>query len=98
MKEHFPGLKLNKFPRRVLKLDFEKDILPAEKKLIEEYGFLKEEVNFIMKYKPTVILLDHLKDEGMNTLYKVFVQDKGFDLDVVRTLVIKYPYILGKTQ
>lgn len=34
----------------------------------------------------------------MNNLYKFFVEKKGFELDVLRTLVIKYPYILGKTE
>jgi hypothetical protein len=28
--EHYPGLKLRKFPLRILDLDFEKDILAAE--------------------------------------------------------------------
>jgi hypothetical protein len=30
MLDHFPGMKFKKFPLRVLDLDFEKDILPAE--------------------------------------------------------------------
>ena len=51
-----------------------------------------------MKYKPSFILLDHLEREGMNTLNKLFVEKKGFELDIVRTLVIKYPYILGKRE
>jgi hypothetical protein len=91
-------LKKSRFPGRVLKLDFERDILAAEQKLINTYGFLKEEINFVMKYKPSFILLDHVGDkEGMHALNKFFVQEKGFDLDAVRTLVVKYPYILGKT-
>lgn len=48
---------------RVAELDFEKDIAPAEKKLIEEYGFVKEEIDFIMKYKPSFILFEK---EGEN--------------------------------
>ena len=39
MKAHYPGLKVGRFPRKALNLDFERDILPAEKKLTEEYGF-----------------------------------------------------------
>jgi len=35
MRSHFPGLKLKRFPRRVLNMDFENDILPAEQKLID---------------------------------------------------------------
>jgi hypothetical protein len=34
----------------------------------------------------------------MNTIYKVFVEQRKFELDAVRTLIVKYPYILGKTE
>jgi len=39
MKSHFPGLKLARFPQKALTLNFERDILPAEKRLMDEYGF-----------------------------------------------------------
>ena len=51
-----------------------------------------------MRYKPNFILFDKVQNEGMNNLYRVFVEKKGFELDVLRTLVIKYPYILGKSE
>lgn len=59
---------------------------------------MKEEINYIMRYKPNFILFDKVENEGMNNLYKIFVEKKGFELDVLRTLVIKYPYILGKSE
>ncbi len=31
-------------------------------------------------------------------LYKYFVEEKGFDIDALRTLIVKYPYVLGKTR
>lgn len=34
----------------------------------------------------------------MQVLNRVFVDKKGFNLDTVRTLVVKYPYILGKSE
>lgn len=99
MREHFPGLKMRRFPLRCINMDFEKDILPAEQKLIDQYGFVKEEINFVMRYKPTFILFDlQGEKEGMHVLARYFVDKKGFDLDAVRTLVVKYPYILGKTE
>jgi len=71
--------------------------LPAEEKLINLYGFVKEEINFVMKHKPTFILLDIDGDRvGMNGLYKFFVEKLSFDIDAVRTLVVKYPVILSK--
>jgi hypothetical protein len=39
-------------------LDFERDIIPAEEKLINDYGFLLEEIKFVMRYNPKFILLE----------------------------------------
>jgi hypothetical protein len=83
-----------------LNLDFDKDVLPAEEKLISQFGFMKEEVNFIMRYNPKFILLSEnqrTRDIGIEAMHKYFVQEKGFELDTVRTLVVRYPYILSKT-
>lgn len=34
----------------------------------------------------------------MNALNRFFVEKKGYELDALRTLVVKYPYILGKNE
>lgn len=34
----------------------------------------------------------------MNTLRDFFVKKYGFDMELVRTLVVKYPFILSKTH
>ena len=91
-------MKLSRFSRRALALDFEKDILPLEQRLINEYGFVKEEVNFMVRHRPSIILLDQEKDVGIPVLHRFFVEKKGFDIDTMRTLVVKYPYIAGKTE
>ncbi len=52
-----------------------------------------------MRYKPSFILYDiDGKSHGMNVLYDYFVKVKGFELDALRTLIVKYPYILSKTS
>lgn len=51
-----------------------------------------------MKHKPSFILFEVSPKIGMNILYKYFVQQKGFDIDLLRTLVVKYPYILQKEE
>ena len=89
-------MKLSKFPRRALDLDFEKDILPNEQKMIDKYGFVKEEVNFIVKHRPSFIISN--EEVGMDVLYRFFVEKKGYDIDTLRTLVVKYPFIAGKTE
>lgn len=92
-------IKISRFPTRIYELDFEKDILVAEQKLINEYGFLKEEINFIMKYKPSFILFEQDSQKtGLKSLVNYLVEERGFDMDVVRTLTVKYPYILSKEE
>ncbi len=99
MKMRFPELKMRRFPTRCNNLSFERDIIPAEEKLINTYGFLKEEINFVMKYKPSFILFEKERDnEGFKGLHRFFVEKKGFDIDTLRTLIVKYPYILSKNE
>jgi hypothetical protein len=76
----------------------DRDIIPSEEKLINTYGFLKEEVNFVMRYNPKFILFEKTPDMGIKTLEAFFVNKLGFTMESVRTLVIRYPYILSKTQ
>jgi hypothetical protein len=56
VRTHFPDLKKKTFPTRYLSMDFEKDILGLEQILMAKYGFTHEEINFIMKKKPTFLL------------------------------------------
>lgn len=51
-----------------------------------------------MRHKPSFILFEKDESDGMNLLNRVLVEKKGFLLDTVRTLVVKYPYILGKPE
>ncbi len=52
-----------------------------------------------MRYKPTFILFEQEgENTGIKMVKKFFVDEKRFDMDALRTLVVKYPYILGKTR
>jgi hypothetical protein len=53
-----------------------------------------------MKYKPTFILFefDSPNDGGLKGMIRFFVESRGFDMDVVRTLAVKYPTILSKNE
>lgn len=53
-----------------------------------------------MRYNPKFILLDHPSSHshGIRTLQQFFVTEKGFEMDALRTLVVRYPYILSKTK
>lgn len=100
MRERYPGIKIVRLSRAVYNLDFEREVIGAEEKLINEYGFLKEEINFIMRYNPKFILVDQQSEDGhgIKAMRKLLVQEKGFEMDSVRTLVVRYPYILSKTR
>ena len=97
MLKQYPGFKSLRFPQRAAKLDFEKDILGAEEKLMNTYGFTKEEIQTIVKHKPSVLLFEQdPKNEGIQALYKFFVEAKKQEPAFIRELVTKYPYVLGK--
>jgi len=42
----------------MMNLDFEKDLLAADKKLKEEWGFMDLEIKHITKYKPAFLLYE----------------------------------------
>ena len=56
----------------------DRDIAAAEETLINQYGFLKEEVKFIMRYNPKFILLGGDRKTGISVLKSFFVDKKGF--------------------
>lgn len=58
MRSRYTGIKKSRMSKAFLGLDIDRDIIPAEEKLISTYGFLKEEVNFVMRYNPKFILID----------------------------------------
>lgn len=50
-----------------------------------------------MRYKPTFLFWEDNTTTGLLTLENFFCKKYGFDLELVRTIVVKYPYILSKT-
>lgn len=51
-----------------------------------------------MRYNPKFILFETQEDSGMKALQRFFVDKKGFPLDSIRTLVVRYPVILSKSE
>ena len=56
MKKRFGPTRLTNFPVRLLKADFEEDIMKPYEHLKTEFGFIEQEMEFIMKNKPSVVL------------------------------------------
>lgn len=54
-KQHFKGFQAINYGPEIGGRDFEKEVLAAEKRVIEEFGFVKEEVDFIMRKKPSFL-------------------------------------------
>lgn len=73
-------------------------ILALEAQLKQKFEFTNEEISFVTKHKPTFLLWDQNKSTGMTALQQFFVEKHGLDIEYVRTLVVKYPFILSKTQ
>ena len=51
-----PGGKLNIGLSRVINFDFHDDILPREQEILNTYEFLEDELYFIIRKKPTVLM------------------------------------------
>lgn len=50
-----------------------------------------------MRHKPTFVLHDDNSSTGIKVVHDYFVSQHGYTQELVRTLVVKYPYILSKT-
>ena len=65
-------------------------------KLREEYGFTKFELKFVRQRKPTLFYYEDDGKVGFGALEKLFIHDLGYDKELLKTLVIKFPAILSK--
>lgn len=74
------------------------DLAQLEKSLTTRFGFNKQEINFVMRHKPTFLFWEKDLSKGIAMLEALFVKKYGFDIELVRTLVVKYPFILSKSQ
>ena len=62
----------------------------------EELGFSNVELKFLVKHKPSLYNYDENGTEGIAALKKFFIDKLGYDAELLRTLVVKYPIILSK--
>ena len=54
-----------------------------------------------MKHKPTLLLFEEEyegKQSGIKAVYNVLVEEKGFEADQVKQLVVNYPAIMSKSE
>jgi hypothetical protein len=61
------------------------------------FGYTNAEIQFIMKHKPTFLFWSDDREAGMANLEELLVKKYGFNLETVKTLVVKYPFILSKS-
>jgi hypothetical protein len=84
----------------LLQTDFQK-VLIREQELMENYGFTAPEMHHIIKNKPTFVLYEEdykEKNTGIIMLKELLCDEMGFSLDTVKTLIVKYPFVIGKTK
>lgn len=65
-------------------------------KLSNEYGFTKFELKFVRQRKPKLFYYDDDGKVGFGALEKLFIDELGYDKELLKTLVIKFPPILSK--
>ena len=67
-----------------------------KKWLKEEFGFTHVELQFIAKHKSKFYYYDENGTKGIVALKRFFIEKLGYDAELLRTLVVKYPVILSK--
>ncbi len=75
------------------------EVQKLTKQVKEEFGFAKEEIRFIVRHKPSFLLWQDQasnSNKGIYALQKFFVEKYGFSQELLKSLVVKYPYILSK--
>lgn len=64
---------------------------------MSEFGFLKQEVNHIIKNKPTVVFYKQ-EEGGIRGVHNYLCVELGFSIDTFKTLVVKNPSIISKDK
>jgi hypothetical protein len=104
--QHFPKVKNGTYPKVMYDVPLS-DLQEIRKIIIRRYGFTQEEINSVLKYHPALLVnhMTHLQkvqseDElkGLKSLEKVFCREYNQSREFVRKLVIRYPFVLGKTR
>ena len=75
------------------------ELRDRRKHLRSEYGFTEAEQRFIGRQKPNFFLYDKTgPDVGIEAVSGILKEKFGFNKELVRTLVLKNPQILGKSR
>ena len=99
MKEQFEAAQIQsitkreKMPNQYLDAEVYKQRLA---KMKEEYGFTKFELKFVRQHKPTMFYYEDSGKVGFGALENFFVEELGYEKELLKTLIIKYPAILSK--
>ena len=63
-----------------------------------KYGFSDSEQRFIARQKPTFFLYDKSDELGVDAIASLLIEKFGFSNELVKTLVLKNPHVLGKPR
>ena len=72
--------------------------------VIKNYKFIPDEIKYVLSLQPKFFV--GLKDQGLRdedrygilVLEEFFCQKHGFSKSFLRTIIVKYPYLLNKTK
>jgi hypothetical protein len=68
---------------------------------MENFGFTQPEMQHIIRNKPTFVLYEQEYTEsgkGILMLKELISDEMGFSMDTVKTLIVKYPFVLSKNK
>ena len=102
MKESFEAAQLSQIQQQEGKYKTPSGIITAEEieqrqqRCEEQLGFSKVELKYVLKHKPALFKYDEDGTQGLAALEKLFIGKLGYDAELLRTFIVKYPPILSK--
>ena len=72
------------------------EIKQRRRRLREELGFSEVEIDFVKKHKPTLFQYEEDGNIGIPAMEKLFIGKLGYDAELLRTLIVKFPELLSK--
>lgn len=102
MNKKYGPFEVHQFPKKLAeKPSYKKDVLAVERRIMDEYKFTLEQMHYLIKQKPSILLLDddyQLDKRGLKALKELLVDEMGLELKEFRRLVLNHPAVLNKTR
>jgi len=91
MNKKYGPFDFKQFPNRLLSKNYKKDVIAVEKNIMDDFGFSLQEVHYLIKNKPSILLYmdDYdLYDSGLRVIKEVMVDQLGYKESQMKELIL----------